>query len=66
MGETRETRINEFHTQNLQPVLGLREGNWLKVEGSKATVNGKHTSRLFRRGMKAVELEAGMDVSFLL
>lgn len=66
MGETRETRINEFHTQNIEPVLGLREGNWLRVEGKKATVEGLHTTRLFRRDMRAVELEAGTDLSFLL
>lgn len=66
MGETRETRINEFHTQNLQSVIGLREGNWLRVNNGKAHVGGLFESRLFRRGMKAVELEAGTDVSFLL
>jgi dipeptidase E len=66
MGETRETRIAEFHTQNIQPVLGLREGNWLQVLGDKATVEGIHTTRLFRRDMKPIELEAGTDVSFLM
>jgi dipeptidase E len=66
MGETRETRIAEFHTQNIQPVLGLREGNWLAVNGDKATVEGIHTTRLFRRDMRPIELETGTDLSFLL
>lgn len=66
MGETRETRIAEFHTQNFQAVLGLREGNWLSVNGDKAIVEGLHTTRLFRKDMKPIELEAGTDLSFLL
>ena len=35
MGETRETRINEFHSQVNIPVIGLREGSWLEVLGKE-------------------------------
>ena len=34
-GETRETRIQEFLTQNKIPVVGLREGSWILVENGK-------------------------------
>jgi len=40
MGETRETRIKEFHHFNSQPVIGLREGSYLEVVGSKITLKG--------------------------
>jgi dipeptidase E len=34
-GRKRDTRIKEFHAYNSIPVLGLREGSWLKVDGDK-------------------------------
>ena len=42
MGETRETRINEFHHFNPQPVVGLREGSWLEVKGDSVKLNNKN------------------------
>lgn len=65
MGETRETRINEFHTYNTIPVLGLREGSWLRVNGKQITLEGKLPARLFRYGQAAVELEPQSDLSGL-
>lgn len=64
-GETRETRINEFHFQNKQPVIGIREGSWLRLENSQLTLKGNHTARLFEANKPAREIETG-DVSFLL
>lgn len=55
-GETRETRIKEFHIFNSTPVLGLREGSWLVVNDEKITLKGKLTARLFQQGKKPVEL----------
>lgn len=65
MGETRETRINEFHTINPQPVLGLREGSWLEVLGDNITLKGDLHARLFCQGMDAREIKTGTDLSWL-
>ncbi|WP_116790576.1 dipeptidase PepE [Flavobacterium psychrotrophum] len=65
MGETRETRIKEFHQFNTQPVLGLREGSWLDVSGNTVLLKGDLPARLFRHGKEPEELEAGTDISWL-
>lgn len=66
MGETRETRINEYHTINKTPVLGLREGSWLQVEGSNVILKGSLNARLFQQNKPAVELPPETDFSFLM
>ena len=61
MGETRETRINEFHTYNEIPVIGLREGSWLEVLENKITLKGNLSARFFEKNRKPVELESGFE-----
>src|SRR5690606_38312581 len=43
MGETRETRIAEFHIHNRQPVVGLREGSMLRIKGDRISLLGPLT-----------------------
>jgi len=66
MGETRETRINEFHTINSVPVLGLREGSWLDVTGNKVILKGTLNARLFQQHKTPLELPPETDFSFLM
>jgi len=65
MGETRETRIKEFHQFNTIPVLGLREGSWLEVKGEVITLKGNLSARLFRYNEAPKELEPNSDLSFI-
>ena len=65
MGETRETRIKEFHAYNSVPVLGLREGSWLDVKGDKITLKGNLTARLFKQNQTPLELDTESDLSSL-
>ncbi|MCJ8155080.1 dipeptidase PepE [Chryseobacterium sp. SSA4.19] len=58
-GETRETRIKEFLTQNQAKVIGLREGNWIRRTGDKITVEGSELTRIFEAGKEPYEIEAG-------
>lgn len=59
-GETRETRIYEFHKFNPQPVLGLREGSWIEVKHGKAELKGILTARLFKPNEKPIEIGHGV------
>ncbi|WP_288457824.1 dipeptidase PepE [uncultured Chryseobacterium sp.] len=61
-GETRETRIKEFLTQNDLKVVGLREGNWIRRTGDKITVEGTELTRIFERGKEPYEIEPGYQL----
>ena len=66
MGETRETRIKEFHVFNDQPVVGLREGSALEVHGNEISLWGELSARIFEKEKEAYELSTNDDFSFLL
>ena len=56
-GETRETRIKEFHHFNSPPVVGLREGSWLQVKGTDIKLKGKLNARIFEANQEPYEVE---------
>ncbi|WP_372753897.1 dipeptidase PepE [Mariniflexile sp.] len=65
MGETRETRINEFHHFNTPPVIGLREGSWLQVIGDSIVLKGSLSARIFEYNKAAYEVEADTQLNHL-
>lgn len=71
-GETRETRINEFHSleQNNQVVVGLREGSGLLIKGNQTEksieLTGELKMRVFQKNQEAIEIDNSNDLSFLL
>jgi len=66
-GETREQRIEEYIEINPEiTVVGLREGTMLKCEGRSLKLIGGRSARIFKKGMRPVELNANDDFSFLL
>lgn len=64
-GETRETRIKEFHSLNTQPVVGLREGSWLEVLGEEITLKGTLPARIFEVNKEPYEIEPNSSLSEL-
>jgi dipeptidase E len=65
MGETREERLREFLEENEHPVVGLREGAWLRIEDDSCRLEGG-SARIFRRGTEPEEQVAGALLNGLL
>ncbi len=55
-GETRATRIKEFHEFNNPTVIGLREGSWLRIIDKDIILKGTKTARIFIKDQPAIEL----------
>ncbi|MCF6294799.1 MAG: dipeptidase PepE [Flavobacteriaceae bacterium] len=65
MGETRETRIQEFHNFNTQPVVGLREGSYLHVFNNDILLKGELTARVFEYNKTPYEIEPNSALNTL-
>lgn len=65
MGETRETRIKEFHAYNTPPVIGLREGSWIEVKGNNLKLKGTLDARIFEYENTPYEIKPNSDLGFL-
>jgi len=65
-GETRETRIKEFHTINTQPVVGIREGSWLEIKGEDIILRGTLSARIFTVGKEPIELVSNSNLSEII
>ncbi len=65
MGETRETRIKEFHAFNSQPVIGLREGSWLAVSQNSIVLKGTLNARIFEYNKDPYEVSPDTELSAL-
>ena len=66
MGETQEERILQFLEENDTPVVGMREGAWVLVEGDSVELKGATGARIFRRGQLPVEVAPPSEISELV
>lgn len=59
-GETRNDRLAEFvHANPKLPVIGLPEGDWLRVSGTIAELRGPHPATWFEAGKDPAPIKAG-------
>lgn len=66
MGETRAQRIREFLQENDVPVVGMREGTWLRRRGDAVSLHGAAGGVLFGRGRDPEPLGDGADLARLI
>jgi dipeptidase E len=64
-GETRDQRIAEFLAASPgATVVGLPEGDWLRVSGARTQLGGPFPARLFRGGREAAEIHPESILAF--
>ncbi|MDB5223814.1 MAG: dipeptidase [Chitinophagaceae bacterium] len=67
MGETRDDRIKEFHEANDTPVIGLREGAFLKINdeyfsSQKIFLGGANGAKIFFKGKDALDIRETKEI----
>jgi dipeptidase E len=63
MGETQEERIMQYLEENDRPVIGLREGTWIRVQEGGIQLRGSRTARVFQSGEQPIEVSPGTYLS---
>ena len=66
MGESRETRIKEFHQFNNQLVIGLREGGYLKIIKNDIILKGNFSAKIFKPNQEPFEINPSFNLNKLL
>jgi len=62
MGETQEERILQFLEENKTPVVGMREGAWLRCENGAVLLKGEAGAKVFRRGEAPIDARPGENI----
>ena len=66
MGESRETRIKEFHQFNNQLVVGLREGSYLEITENNIILKGSYCAKIFKKNQDPFEIDPSFNLNKLL
>ena len=66
MGESRETRIKEFHVLNNQKVIGLRESSFLSIENNDIILKGPKKAVVFKKDQNIFEINSGFNLKNLI
>lgn len=64
-GETRATRIKEFHQFNSIPVVGLREGSWIHAKKNQTILRGNLTACIFEQNKNPYEVEPETNLNHI-
>ena len=66
MGESRQTRIKEFHTLNNHKVIGLRESSFISINKDDCMLNGPKQAVVFEKDRIPYEINSGFNLKNLI